>query len=138
MQREAIRLRIRESRLRAGLSLLTPPLLVLMAWGGYLIDSAPAVTAALAILAGVLGWVVVIDFPFSIDIDDEGVRRNGLIRSQLIEWDQIDRIAKLRGRGVTAFTKSGKRLVLIDRGLDPSEVDLIETQARLRDVRTDL
>ena len=117
---------------------MTPPLLVLMAWGGYLIDSAPAVTAALAILAGVLGWVVVIDFPFSIDIDDEGVRRNGLIRSQLIEWDQIDRIAKLRGRGVTAITKSGKRLVLIDRRLDPDEVDLIETQARLRDVRTDL
>jgi len=131
-------MKIRESRLRAGLSLMTPPLLVMMAWGGYLIDSPTAVTAVLTILAAVLGYVVVVDFPFSIDIDDEGVRRNGLIRSQLIEWDQIDRIAKLRGRGVTAFTKSGKRLVLIDRGLDPSEVDLIETQARLRDVKTDL
>lgn len=117
---------------------MTPPLLVLMAWGGYLVDSPTVVTAVLTILAAVLGYVVVIDFPFSIDIDDEGVRRNGLIRSQLIEWDQIDRIAKLRGRGVTATTKSGKRLVLIDRRLDPSEVDLIETQARLRDVTTDL
>ena len=54
---------------------MTPPLLVLMAWGGYLVDSPTAVTAVLTILAAVLGYVVVIDFPFSIDIDE--VEREG-------------------------------------------------------------
>ena len=131
-------MRIRESRWRAGLSLVTPPLLVIMAWGAYVVDAPIAVTGVLATLAALLGYVVVFDFPFSIDIDDEGIQRNGLIRDQLIEWGQIELISRPKRRGVTAVIKSGKQVILIDRGLDSAEVDLIETQARLRDVETDL
>lgn len=136
MQGEAIRLRIRESRLRAGLSLATPPLLVVMAWGAYLVDSPVFVTAILAILAAALGYIVLFDFPLSIDINDEGIRRNCLLLSRLIDWDEMEGITRPKRRGLTVATNSGKQIMLIDRSLDSGELDLIETQARLRHVKT--
>jgi hypothetical protein len=136
MHAEAVRLRIKESKLRAGLSIATPPLLLIMGLGVAGVDGPLLVALVCTFLATVLGYVMLWDFPLSIDIDESGIQRNCVLRRDLLEWDDLEGITRARRRGVTAVTKSGKQKILIDRHLDDSETDLLETQAQLRGVKT--
>jgi hypothetical protein len=131
-------MRLKESTLRAGMSMLTPPLLLAIAWGAFVVDAPPLLTVAVVIVAVVLGYTVLFDFPLSIDLDDEGIHRNSLLRRQSLHWDQIEGIVKVRRKGLMAVTKSGKKLILLDRTLKDSEVELLETKAQHRDVKTGL
>lgn len=134
MRREAVRLRLSESRLRVALSLATPPLLVLVAWGAWAIDSPPLAVAVLALLAAGLGYVAAFDLPLAIEIGDDGMSRICLVRRQLIPWNEIASIAQPRKSGLLLVTTAKKRHILLDRALEPAELDLIRSQARLREV----
>ena len=131
-------MRLRESRFRAVVSMVTPPLLVAIALGAFVVDAPSLLTVAVLILAVFLGYSVLFDFPLSVDLDDKGIHRNSLLRQQTLHWDDIEGIAKVRSKGAMAVTKSGKKLILVDRALKESEVDLLEAEARRRDVRTGL
>lgn len=134
MRREAVRLRLSESWPRVALSLATPPLLVLLAWGSWLIETPMAVVAVLAILAALLGYVAVLDFPLAIEVDAEGIRRVSLLRRQLLPWTEIASIVQPRKSGLVVVTTNRKRNILLDRALEEGELDLLRAQARLRDV----
>ena len=134
MRREAVRLRLSESWPRVALSLATPPLLVLLAWGSWLIETPMAVVAVLAILAALLGYVAVFDFPLAIEVDAEGIRRVSLLRRQLLPWSEIASIVQPRKSGLVVVTTNRKRHILLDRALEEGELDLLRAQARLRDV----
>lgn len=135
MRREAVRLRLGESRLRIALSLATPPLLVLLAWGSWLIEAPMAVVAVLAVLAALLGYVAAFDFPLAIEIDADGIHRVSLLRRQLMPWSDIASIAQPRRNGLVLVTTDQKRHILLDRAMEDGELDLLRAQARLRDVQ---
>ena len=134
MRREAVRLRLGESRLRIALSLATPPLLVLLAWGAWLVHAPLAVTAVLAVLAALLGYVAVFDFPLAIEVDAAGIHRVSLLRRHLLAWGDIASIGQPRRSGLVLVTTDQKRHILLDRAVEEDELDLLRAQARLRDV----
>jgi hypothetical protein len=134
MRREAVRLRLGESRSRIALSLATPPLLVLLAWVAWLVEAPMLVVTVLAVLAAVLGYVAVFDFPLAIEVDAEGVHRVCLLRRQLTRWGDIASITQPRKSGLVLVTTGQKRLILVDRALEDGELDLLRAQARLREV----
>jgi hypothetical protein len=135
MRREEVRLRLGESRLRVALSLATPPLLVILAWVAWLVDAPMVVVAVLAVLAALLGYVAVFDFPLAIEVDADGIHRVSLLRRQLTPWSEIASIAQPRKKGLMLVTSDDKRHILLDRAMGDGELDLLRAQARLRDVR---
>ena len=135
MLREASQLRLSESRLRVAMSLATPPLLVLLAWGAWALEAPSLVVAGLALLAAVLGYVAVFDFPLAIEVDSEGIHRVCLVRRQTEPWDDIAAIVQPRQRGLVLVTTNRKRHILLDRSLEEGELDLLRTQVGLRDVQ---
>jgi hypothetical protein len=137
MQREAVRLKLKESKPRVALSVATPPLLLIMAWGSWAVEAPMWLTAILAVLAALLGYVVAFDFPLAIEVDGEGIHRLCLLRRQLLKWDDIAGIVQPRKRGLVLVTEDRKRRILLDRGFDEGELDLLRAQARLRNVRTE-
>jgi hypothetical protein len=135
MRREEVRLRLGESRLRVALSLATPPLLVILAWVAWLVDAPMVVVAVLAVLAALLGYVAVFDFPLAIEVDADGIHRVSLLRRQLTTWGEIASIAQPRKKGLILVTNDDKRHILLDRAMGNGELDLLRAQARLRDIR---
>ena len=137
MEDEAVHLTLGESKLRIALSVATPPMLLLMAWGSWAVEAPVLLTAILAGLTALLGYVVAFDFPFAIEVDGEGIHRLCILRRQLVRWDDIAGIVQPRKRGLVMVTEDRKRRILLDRTLKEGELDLLRTQARLRDVRTE-
>lgn len=134
MRRETVRLRLRESWPRVVLSLATPPLLVLLAWGAWALQAHPIVVAVLAVLAAALGYVAAVDFPLAVEVEKEGIRRICVLRRHLIPWAEIDSITRSRRTGLLVVTTDGRRHVLVDRSLDESELSLLRAQAGQREV----
>ena len=138
MQKEATAVRIHESKMRLGLSFLTPPLLVFMAWGAWLVESPMVVTAFLAALAAFFGYFVLFEIPLWIELSDEGILRTCVLRQRPLAWDELQGITRPRKRGLTAVTERGKQLILIDRKLSDEEIAAVETEAARHDVKTAL
>lgn len=90
----AIRLRIKESKLRSPLSVATPPLLLIMGLGVAGVDGPLLVVLICVFLATVLGYVMLWDFPLSIDVDERGIQRNCLLRRDLLQWDDLEGITR--------------------------------------------
>ncbi|HEY4606398.1 MAG TPA: PH domain-containing protein [Acidimicrobiia bacterium] len=135
MRREAVRLKLGESRLRIALSVATPPLLVFLAWGSWAVDAPSLVTWVLVVLIVLLGYVVAFDFALAIEVDANGIHRRCLLRRQLIPWGEIAGIVQPGRRGLVVVTDNRKRHVLLDRRLEEGERDLLRAQAQLRDVK---
>jgi hypothetical protein len=134
MRREAVRLRLGESRLRIALSLATPPLLVVLGWVSWLVEAPMGVVGVLAVLAALLGYVAAFDFPLAIEVDADGIHRVSLLRRQLTPWGDIASISQPRKNGLILVTNDDKRHILLDRAISEGELDLLRAQARLRDV----
>lgn len=130
-------MRLAESKLRVALSLATPPLLLLIAWGALAVEAPLLVTALLAGLAALLGYVAAFDFPTAIEVDGRGIHRLCVLRRQVLKWDDIVGIVQPRKRGLVLVTKDRKRRILLDRALEEGELDLLRTQARLRNVNAE-
>ncbi|MGH8914407.1 MAG: hypothetical protein ACRDZM_07825 [Acidimicrobiia bacterium] len=138
MQRETARLTLRESRVRVALAIVTPPLLLLLALGSWAVEAPLALTAILAGLTALLGYVVAFDFPLAIEIDGEGIHHACLLRRRLSRWDDITAIVQPRKRGLVLVTNDRKRRILLDRALDEPELDQLRTVARSREIDFDL
>ena len=123
-----------ESRLRVGLSLSTPPLLLALAlivWTGGV---SGWVAGGLVLVSLISGWFVLFDFAISIILDTHGIIRRCLARDHVIEWTAIDRITRRPRRGLVLVTGDGEHHILIDRKLDDSEFDSFVTRVRARGV----
>lgn len=135
MSRETVRLRLNESRLRIALSVATPPLLLVMAWGSWAVEAPVLLTGFFAVMTAVLGYVAAWDFPTAIDVDSSGIHRICFLRRQLLPWDDIAGIVQPGKRGLVLVTEDRKRHILLDRFLAEGELDLLRAQARLREVQ---
>lgn len=131
-------MRLDESRWRLVLSLVTPPLLVAMAWISELVDAPVFLSLALAGLAALLGYVALFDYARSIEVGEHGVDRICILRRQHTPWDDIAVIARPRGKGLVLVTKSGKSRVLLDRRLEDDELSLFRKRLGQMDVDSDL
>jgi hypothetical protein len=135
MQLDSNRLRLNESRLRVAMSLATPPLLVALAWGAWALEAPRLVVAGLAVLAALLGYVAIFDFPLAIEVDSEGIHRVCLIRRQTEPWEDIAAVVQPRQKGLVLVTTSRKRHILLDRSLEEGELGLLRTEVGRRDVQ---
>ncbi|GEM_PF-2086095 len=138
MRPEALEAKLPESRLRIGLSLLTPPSLLALVWGAWAVQAPVWVTAGLLLLALFLGYVVAFDFSTALQIDSEGIHRLCLLRRETLRWEDIAAIVQPRRRGLILVTKDRKRRILLDRRLDSVELDLLRSRAQERDVRLEI
>ncbi|MGA8038758.1 MAG: hypothetical protein WCA93_01480 [Acidimicrobiia bacterium] len=118
--------------------MVTPPLLVAMAWGSELVDAPVLLSLALAGLAALLGYVALFDYARSIEIGETGVDRICILRRQHTPWDDIAVIARPRGRGLVLVTTSGKSRILLDRRLEGDELELFRAQLHRLDIDSDL
>ncbi|HEY7468628.1 MAG TPA: PH domain-containing protein [Acidimicrobiia bacterium] len=130
--------RFPESRLRVALSLLTPPSMLLMAWGAWVIGAAWPVTVLLGLFALFLGYVVVFDFTTAVEISDTGLTRVSLLRRHVMRWEDLAAIVRPRKRGIIAVGKDHKRHILIDRRLDDDELATLHQRAESKEVRVEL
>jgi hypothetical protein len=128
-------MRAEESRTRIALSVAAPALLLLVAWGFWSVDAAMPLIATVLVLAVLLGYVVAFDFPTSIEVDSTGINRVCLFRRHVLEWDDILGIVQPRRGGLVVMTKDRKRHVLLDRLLEPEELDVLRVEAERNEVR---
>jgi hypothetical protein len=124
-----------ESRTRIALSVAAPALLLLVAGGFWSVDAAMPLIATVLVLAVLLGYVVAFDFPTSIEVDSTGINRVCLFRRHVLHWDDILGIVQPRRGGLVVMTKDRKRHVLLDRLLEPEELDVLRVEAERNEVR---
>lgn len=118
-------MRIRESKLRVILAVVTPPLLLGMALLTLAVDSPIAVPITFGILGTYLAITVLFDFPLALRIDESGLERVSLLRRHTVPWDEVGAIVKPRRRGLLLVTTARKKFVLIDRILEADERNLL-------------
>jgi hypothetical protein len=66
---------------------------------------ASIVTWVLAVIAAIGAAVVLFDMPISSSFDDEGVTRRALLWHQRLQWDDVDRLARVR-KGMLRSSKA--------------------------------
>jgi hypothetical protein len=84
---------------------------------------------ALGVTGLALGWFALFDFTTSVLVDENGISLIYPARRRLLAWDGIERLFNPRRRGLVAVTTSGQHHILIDRKLDPEELDALARKA---------
>lgn len=130
-------MKIKESGWRVAFSVASPVLLALFAWGALAVDAPLLISLLLAGLAVALGYVALYDFAIAVELGDEGILRRCMLRRQLISWDEAAAVAKPRKRGLLLVTNERKRLVLVDRALEESELERLRAELQRRGVRAE-
>ena len=97
-----------ESRLRVGLSLSTPPLLLALALAVWTGGVSGWVAGGLVLVSPISGWFVLFDFATSIILDTDGIIRRFIARNHVIEWAAIDRIMRRPRHGLVLVTGDGE------------------------------
>ncbi len=128
---------IHESGWRVAFSVASPVLLALFAWGALAVDAPLLISLLLVGLAVALGYVALYDFALAVELGEEGILRRCLLRRQLIGWDETAAVAKPRKRGLMLVTNARKRLILVDRALDESELERLRAELLRRGVRAE-
>lgn len=118
-------------------SVASPLLLALFAWGALAVDAPLLVSLLLAGLAVALGYVALYDFAIAVELGEEGILRRCLLRRQLIRWEEAAAVAKPRKRGLVLLTNERKRLILVDRALEASELERLRAELVRRGVRAE-
>ncbi len=131
-------LRIPESKVRVALAVLTPPMLIGMGLLTLSVQSPMPVPIVFGILGTLLGTVVILDFPFAIEVNETGLVRVCLLRHHRIGWDEISAIVKPRRKGLVLVTNRRKRHVLIDRILKPEERQRLLSEGESRGIEMGL
>jgi hypothetical protein len=94
-------------------------------------------TVLLALFAGALGWVVLVDLPTAVEVGPDAVLRVCLLRTHLIDWGKVAAIVRPRRGALVLVTEDHRRLVLVSRRLTELESDYIRDEALRRNVRVD-
>lgn len=118
-----------ESKLRVAVSLSAPVLLIVLAI--LMVIGGAGIWLALffGVVGLVLAWFVLFDFTTSVFVDDSGIALIYPARRRVLAWDSIERMFNPRRRGLVAVTTSGEHHILIDRKLDPDELDALQRKA---------
>ncbi len=132
MRKEAPGLTLHESKLRVWLSVSTPAMLVTLAVLFALSEANIWIWLLMGGAGAILGVFVLFDFALSVVVDDRGIARRCVLRTEMIEWGTIQRITTPLRRGIAVVTQDGRHHILIDRRLHRTELDLFATQAKLR------
>jgi len=114
-----------------------PPALLLVAWGFWVVSAPQALIVIVLVFALVLSYVMLVDFPTAIVVDDIGIHRQCVLRRRVLAWNEIAGIVQPRRGGLVVVTKDRKRHVLLDRSLDGDELETLRAAATKNQVRAE-